>query len=82
MAYVIWDMATRKGNLLLKGPAPTLPALLSTPVSRAYLGDTPNPKLWAGRALLVAGALLSWVSVAARAKVSKAVGGAGEQGGA
>jgi drug/metabolite transporter (DMT)-like permease len=74
LAYIFWDVAMRKGNLLLVVACSYFTPLLSTLVSCAYLGVLPGPKLWAGCALLVAGSLLSWVSVATRAKESKVMG--------
>jgi drug/metabolite transporter (DMT)-like permease len=73
LAYILWDVAMRKGNLLLVAVGSYFTPLLSTLVSCAYLQVAPSPKLWAGSALLVAGSLLSWFSVSARAKANPAV---------
>jgi drug/metabolite transporter (DMT)-like permease len=63
LAYLFWDLAMRKGNLLLVVACSYFTPLLSTLVSCTYLGVSPGPKLWAGCLLLVAGSLLSWNSV-------------------
>ncbi len=64
LAYVLWDAAMRKGNLLLVAACSYLTPLLSTLVSCAYLHVAPSGQLWAGCGLLVVGSLVSWRSVA------------------
>lgn len=64
LAYVLWDAAMRKGNLLLVVACSYFTPLLSTLVSCAYLKVSPSPKLWIGCLLLVAGSLVTWRSVA------------------
>ena len=66
LAYFLWDVSMRKGNLLLVVACSYFTPLLSTLVSCAYLKVAPSPKLWIGCLLLVAGSLLSWRSVSPR----------------
>ena len=66
LAYILWDAAMRKGNLLLVAACSYFTPLLSTLVSCVYLNVSPSPKLWVGCLLLVAGSLVSWVSVSDR----------------
>jgi drug/metabolite transporter (DMT)-like permease len=66
LAYALWDLAMRKGNLLLVVACSYFTPLLSTVVSCAYLKVTPGPRLWTGCLLLVAGSLITWRSVSDR----------------
>lgn len=66
LAYALWDLAMRKGNLLLVAACSYLTPLLSTLVSCAYLNVMPGSRLWAGCALIVVGSLVSWRSVSER----------------
>jgi len=66
LAYTLWDVAMRKGNLLLVAACSYFTPLLSTLVSCAYLGVRPGWRLWAGCLALVLGSLLTWRSVFAR----------------
>ncbi len=63
LAYAFWELAMRRGNMLLVAACSYFIPLLSTLVSCAYLKVRPGPKLWVGCLLLVAGSLLSWRSV-------------------
>jgi len=63
LAYTLWDVAMRKGNLLLVAACSYFTPLLSTLVSCAYLGVRPGWRLWAGCLALVLGSLLTWRSV-------------------
>ena len=63
VAYVLWDLAMRRGNLLLVATCSYFTPLLSTAVSCAYLGVPTSSQLWIGCALLVAGSLITWKSV-------------------
>ena len=63
LAYLLWDVAMRKGNLLLVVAFSYFTPLLSTLVSCAYLGVSPSPKLWIGCVLLLAGSVVTWRSV-------------------
>lgn len=66
LAYALWDVAMRRGNLLLVVACSYSTPLLSTGVSCAYLKVSPSPALWVGCLLLVTGSLLSWLSVSDR----------------
>lgn len=63
LAYVLWESAMRRGNLLLVAVCSYATPLLSTLVSCVYLKVPPTPELWFGCLLLVAGSLISWRSV-------------------
>jgi drug/metabolite transporter (DMT)-like permease len=63
LAYALWDVAMRKGNLLLVAACSYFTPLLSTLVSCAYLKVVPGPKLWLGCLLIVAGSWVTWRSV-------------------
>ena len=63
VAYRLWDVAMRQGNIVLVAAASYLTPLLSTVVSCLYLMILPKPQLWLGCILLIAGSALSWYSV-------------------
>ncbi len=63
MAYSLWDNAMRQGNTILLAASSYMTPLLSTIVSCVYLSVAPTPALWVGCGLLIAGSLISWVSV-------------------
>jgi drug/metabolite transporter (DMT)-like permease len=66
LAYFLWDVSMRKGNLLLVVACSYFTPMLSTLVSCAYLGVSPSPKLWIGCLLLVSGSLMTWRSISDR----------------
>jgi drug/metabolite transporter (DMT)-like permease len=66
LAYFLWDVSMRKGNLLLVVACSYFTPLLSTLVSCVYLRVSPSPKLWIGCLLLVSGSLMTWRSVSDR----------------
>jgi drug/metabolite transporter (DMT)-like permease len=66
LAYFLWDVSMRKGNLLLVVACSYFTPLLSTVVICLYLGVSPSPKLWIGCLMLVGGSLLTWRSVSDR----------------
>lgn len=66
LGYMLWDNAMRRGDMMLVAAASYFTPLFSTIVIWAYLRVTPEPALWLGCALLVAGSLLSWASVRER----------------
>jgi drug/metabolite transporter (DMT)-like permease len=72
LAYVLWDVAMRKGNLLLVVACSYFTPLLSTLVSCVYLKVSPSPKLWIGCLLLVSGSLITWRSVSDRTATATA----------
>jgi drug/metabolite transporter (DMT)-like permease len=63
VAYMLWDVSMRKGNLLLVAACSYFTPLLSTLVSCLYLKLSPRPQLWLGCFLLVVGSLMTWRSV-------------------
>ena len=63
-AYGFWDVAMRKGRIVLVAAGSYLTPLLSTVVSCLYLRVMPGSQLWIGCAILVVGSVLSWRSVA------------------
>jgi drug/metabolite transporter (DMT)-like permease len=63
VAYVLWDAAMRKGDLLFVAACSYFTPLLSTLVSCAYLKVVPGYQLWAGCVAIVIGSLVSWRSL-------------------
>ena len=66
LAYFLWDVSMRKGNLLLVVACSYFTPMLSTLVSCVYLRLSPSPRLWIGCLLLVCGSLITWLSVSDR----------------
>jgi drug/metabolite transporter (DMT)-like permease len=62
-AYVFWDIAMRKGNVVLVAAFSYLTPFFSTVVSCLYLGLLPSFRLWMGCLLIIAGSFVSWRSV-------------------
>jgi drug/metabolite transporter (DMT)-like permease len=69
VAYGLWDVSMRRGNLNLVAAASYATPLLSTLVSFLYLQVAPGTKLWAGCALIVLGSLASWRAVKSQAPI-------------
>ena len=65
-AYRCWDLAMRKGDVVLVSACSYLTPLMSTLLSCFYLGVSPAGSLWIGCLLVVAGSLLSWASMTER----------------
>ena len=63
LAYALWDLAVRRGNLPLVASLSYLTPILSTAISAAYLGVAVGWNLWAACGLVVAGAFLCKWSV-------------------
>ena len=63
VAYVLWDAAMRKGDLLFVAACSYFTPLLSTLVSCVYLQVAPGYQLWAGCVVMVIGSLVSWRSL-------------------
>jgi len=63
LAYVFWDIAMRKGNLVLVAAFSYFIPLFSTLLSSLYLHVTPDLSLWLGCVLIVLGSLMSWKGV-------------------
>jgi drug/metabolite transporter (DMT)-like permease len=76
LAYYLWDISMRKGNLLLVIASSYATPLLSTAVSCLYLSVTPSPRLWAGCLLLVTGSVITWRSLSERIGASGLEGAA------
>lgn len=62
-AYVLWDVAMRRGNIVIVAVASYTIPLLSTAVASMYLGIPLSPAVWAACALIGAGAALSKISI-------------------
>jgi drug/metabolite transporter (DMT)-like permease len=58
LAYAFWERAMRKGDIVLVAAASLFTPLLSTLVSTFYLGARPDPRLWIGCAMVIAGAIV------------------------
>ncbi len=69
LAYALWEVAMRKGNLPVVVVCSYFTPLLSTGVSCLYLRVEPGWRLWGGCLVLVAGSLLTWLSITARVEV-------------
>ena len=63
LGYLFWDMAMRKGNVMLVAACSYLTPFFSTVVSTIYLRVVPTVNLWLGCALIIAGSFLSWRSI-------------------
>ncbi|MHB8972527.1 MAG: aromatic amino acid DMT transporter YddG [Pirellulaceae bacterium] len=63
VAYGLWDIAMRRGNIVFVAAASYFTPLLSTVASCLYLWIVPEPQLWWGCVLLIAGSALSWSAV-------------------
>lgn len=63
VAYVFWDRAMRKGNVVLVAAVSYFTPLLSTVFSAAYLGVVPEPAIWTACALVIVGAVLCRLAV-------------------
>jgi drug/metabolite transporter (DMT)-like permease len=66
LGYLFWDMAMRRGNLVLVGSLSYFAPLLSAAVGALYLRVRPGPGLWIGCGLIVAGAAVCRFSVVDR----------------
>lgn len=63
LAYVLWDEAVRKGEIILIASLSYLTPLLSTGISALVFGVQPGTSVWAGAALVIAGAVLCKTAV-------------------
>ena len=63
VAYILWDRAMRKGDVVLVAAFSYLTPLFSTIVSCLYLGISAGISLWIGCAMIIAGSILSWISI-------------------
>jgi len=63
LAYVFWDVAVRRGRMILVVSLSYLVPVLSTVTSSLYLGVRLGPDLWAACGLVVAGAVVCRLAV-------------------
>jgi drug/metabolite transporter (DMT)-like permease len=63
LAYVFWDLAVRKGNIILLASLSYITPLLSTMISAVLLKTLPGPMVWLGSVLVIAGAVICKLSV-------------------
>jgi drug/metabolite transporter (DMT)-like permease len=63
VAYGFWDTAMRAGNVVVVAASSYLTPFLSTVVCCLYLAVAPSPRFWVGCGMLIAGSLLSWLSI-------------------
>lgn len=70
VAYLLWDQAMRKGDVVLVAAFSYLTPLFSTLISCLYLDIKASLSLWIGCLLIVAGSILSWISISEQ-KTSK-----------
>ena len=63
LAYVLWDIAVRKGEIILGASLSYLTPLLSTLFSTIVLAVQPGVALWLGAVLVIIGAVLCKVSI-------------------
>ena len=64
LAYVLWDVAVRKGEIILVASLSYMTPLLSTLFSTLVLNVQPGAALWLGAGLVIAGAVICKYSVA------------------
>ena len=63
LAYVLWDIAVRKGEIILVASLSYLTPLLSTLVSALVLNIRPGAAIWLAAGLVIAGALVCKKSI-------------------
>jgi drug/metabolite transporter (DMT)-like permease len=73
VAYVSWDWAMRKGDMVLVAALSYFTPLLSTLFSAVYLAVVPGPAIWVASVLVIAGAALCRLAVV-DGKTSRGVG--------
>ena len=66
LAYIFWDAAMRKGNMILIVSASYLTPFFSTAFSLFYLNVKPGIGLWLGCLMIIIGSFLSWKSIDSR----------------
>ena len=65
-SYSLWDIAMRRGKVSRVAAGSYLTPVLSTLFSCAYLRVAPEPRVWVGSIVVVAGSLACWLSVRER----------------
>lgn len=63
LAYIFWDIAVRKGEIVLVSSLSYLTPLLSTLFSTMVLKVSTSPSLWFGAGLVIAGAIICKTSM-------------------
>jgi drug/metabolite transporter (DMT)-like permease len=63
LAYLFWDVAMRRGDVVLVASFSYLTPFLATAAGCAYLWVRPGVKLWAGCLFIIGGSYLSWRSI-------------------
>jgi drug/metabolite transporter (DMT)-like permease len=63
LAYVLWDLAVRKGSIILLVSLSYITPLLSTMISAVLLQTLPGPMMWLGALLVIAGAVICKLSI-------------------
>jgi drug/metabolite transporter (DMT)-like permease len=63
LAYIFWDAAMRKGQMILVVSLSYFIPLFSTVISSLGLGVAPGPELWAAAGMIIAGALVCKAAV-------------------
>ena len=63
LAYILWDIAVRKGEIILVASLSYLTPLLSTVFSTIVLDVQPSIALWLGAGLVIVGAVLCKISI-------------------
>jgi drug/metabolite transporter (DMT)-like permease len=78
-AYVFWDHAMRKGNMVLVAAFSYFTPLLSTLVTASYLAVVPGPAIWTASVLVVAGAVICRLAIVERPGVTHPIDPLGER---
>jgi drug/metabolite transporter (DMT)-like permease len=63
LAYIFWDRAMRKGNIILVASLSYFTPLLSIIISSLYLQVVIKPSLWIACSLVIAGAVICKYSI-------------------
>jgi drug/metabolite transporter (DMT)-like permease len=63
LAYVFWDAAMRKGEMILVVSFSYMTPFFSTVFSSVYLSVFPGSNLWLGCLLIILGSVISWKSI-------------------
>jgi drug/metabolite transporter (DMT)-like permease len=71
LAYILWDIAVRKGEIILVASLSYLTPMLSTLFSTLILHVQPGITLWLGAGLVIGGAVLCKASIVERNKEGK-----------
>jgi drug/metabolite transporter (DMT)-like permease len=58
LAFQFWDVAMRRGRLILVASLSYFTPLISVVISSVFLRVAPGPKLWIGCAMVIAGAVI------------------------